>query len=123
VAEESFPVAGELPRQVRIVDVGLSALLFLAQAALGFAALVSFGAIPMSTDQCAYQACGDEKFIDWAMMIIVGSGALGAVFFGVGVLQLVRRKVAFWAPLSGCAGQVGFLILAWAVAKHAGPTL
>ncbi|OBG83402.1 hypothetical protein A5699_04310 [Mycobacterium sp. E802] len=60
-----------LPRGVRIADITACVLLFLIQAGLAVVALMSFMVFPMSIDNCAYVACGDE---------LVQGGILGAAW-------------------------------------------
>ncbi|UBV17898.1 hypothetical protein [Mycolicibacterium fortuitum] len=110
-----------LPRGVRIADVTVCVLLFLVQAGLGVLALLSFMAFPMSTDNCAYEACGDEKWIGYAMWTAIASLVPAAVFFCVGFIQLGRHRIAFWWVLIGILAQAGVLAAAWRMATLAGP--
>jgi hypothetical protein len=91
------------------------------QMALWPVAYISYIAIPMSTDNCAYVECGDEKWIDYAMASVALSAPLGAVFIGGGIYLLAKRKIGFWSPLLGCAVQASMLAAAWMMARHAGP--
>lgn len=110
-----------LPRGVRIADVTTCVLLFLAQAGLGLLALLSFMALPMSVDNCAYEACGDGKWINYAMWTALASLAPAGLFFCVGVIQLGRQRIAFWWVLIGILAQGGVLAAAWRMAALAGP--
>ncbi|AJR30065.1 hypothetical protein [Mycolicibacterium fortuitum] len=110
-----------LPRGVRIADVTVCVLLFLVQAGLGVLALLSFMAFPMSTDNCAYEACGDEKWIGYAMWTAIASLVPAGLFFCVGFIQLGRHRIAFWWVLIGILAQGGVLAAAWRMAALAGP--
>lgn len=110
-----------LPRGARIADITVCVLLFVAQGGLGLLALMSFMVFPMSTDNCAYEACGDGNWINWAMWMALGSIVPAGLFFSLGVIQLARRRIAFWLPLLGVLAQVGLLLGAWRVADLAGP--
>lgn len=113
--------ARRLPRGVRIADVTISVLLFVGQAGLGVLALLSFMVFPMSTDNCAYEACGDEKWIRYAMWTAVASVVPAALFFCVSFVQLGRRRIGFWWALIGILAQGAVLGAAWRMADLAGP--
>ncbi|OMC31595.1 hypothetical protein A5740_14965 [Mycobacterium sp. GA-1841] len=110
-----------LPRGVRIADVTACVLLFLIQAGLAVVALMSFMVFPMSIDNCAYVACGDEKWIPYAMWTAVGSVAPAALSFCVSFVQLGRNRIGFWWALIGVLAQGGILGAAWHLAALAGP--
>ncbi|WP_396908220.1 hypothetical protein [Mycolicibacterium sp.] len=113
--------ARALSRRVRIADVTGCVVLFLVQAGLGLVALLSFMAFPMSTDSCAYRACGDEKWIGYAMWTAVASLVPAAVFFCVGYVRLTDKRIGFWWLLIGVLAQGGILAAAWRMAVLAGP--
>jgi hypothetical protein len=119
------PAIGDPPagarRGVRIVDNILSVLLFMIQVGLWPVAYVSYIAIPMSTDNCAYVECGDEKWINYAMATVALSAPVGAIFIGGGIYLLAKRKIGFWSPLLGGAAQFAMIAAAWIIARHAGP--
>lgn len=108
-------------RAVRIADNVLSVVLFLIQLGLWPIAFLSYIAIPMSIDNCAYVECGDERWIRYAMGAVALSVPIGAVFIGGGIYLLAKRKIAFWSPLLGVAAQVAMIAAAWIMADHAGP--
>jgi hypothetical protein len=108
------------PRTVRIVDNVVSVVLFLIQVGLWPVAYISYIAIPMSTDSCAYVECGDDKWIDYAMATVALSAPVGAICIGVGIYLLAKRKTAFWSPLLGAGAQVAMIAAAWMMAGHAG---
>ncbi len=110
-----------MSRGVRIADVSTTVLLFLVQAGLGLVALLSFMVFPMSIDNCAYEACGDEKWIKYAMWAAIASWVPAGLFFCVGFVQLGRRRIAFWWLLIGILAQGGVLWAAWHMAALAGP--
>ncbi|MBP1823206.1 hypothetical protein [Mycobacterium sp. OAE908] len=119
-AHDPLPPTGAR-RVSRMVDNTLSVVLFAGQIALWGVAFISFIALPMSIDNCAYQDCGPEKWIDYAMLTVALSAPAGAIFSGAGIYLLATRKVGFWAPLLGCAVQVAMLAAAWLMAGNAGP--
>ena len=111
----------KLPRGLRVVDVTACVLLFVVQFGVAFLALMSFMVLPMSTDNCAYQTCGDEKWIDYAMWIALASMAPAALFSGLAIVQLARNKIESWLPLVGTIAQCSILYAAWRLAVIAGP--
>ncbi|MCV7278835.1 hypothetical protein H7J88_04135 [Mycolicibacterium flavescens] len=108
-------------RRGLIVDRVVTGVLCLGQVGLFFVAFLSFIALPMSTDNCAYVDCGDEDWIRYAMATVALTGPLGLVFLGVAAYLLSTRKVAFWAPLTGGIAQVVAIAIAWIMAGWAGP--
>lgn len=105
----------------RSTDTAVTVVLFLIQIALWAVAFMSFIAIPMSTDNCAYVTCGDQGWIDDAMWTAAGSIPVGMLFIALGIYLLAQRRFAWWAALSGCAVQVLMLGGAWFMADAAGP--
>ncbi|TQR85794.1 hypothetical protein D8S82_14625 [Mycobacterium hodleri] len=109
------------PRGLRIADVATFGVLLLAQAAGVFALVISTVALPMSIDDCAYQTCGDEKWIGYAQWLVLGSMAPAGLFSGLGLIQLARSRVGSWLALIGVIGQWSLIFGAWALAARAGP--
>lgn len=110
-----------LPGGVRIADVTTCVLLFVVQAGGLLLALLSFMVLPMTTDNCAYQACGDGKWINYAMWIAIASMAPAALFSCLGIIQLARNRIGFWLPLIGILAQGAILWASWRAAALAGP--
>jgi hypothetical protein len=106
---------------VRIVDAVVALVLFMVQFGLGAVAFVSYIAIPMSTDSCAYVDCGSEKWITPAMAVVGISPFVGMIFLAGGIYLLFRRKPAIWSPLAGCVTQFLMIAVAWGMATQAGP--
>jgi Family of unknown function (DUF6264) len=80
------------------------------------------GLLVMSTDPCGYQKCGDPAWINRAMVLGLGGGAV--VFVAalvVAIRRLARHRTAFFVPLIGCAAQVALTIGAAAMETLAGP--
>ncbi len=75
----------------------------------------------MSTDNCAYEACGDGKWINYAMWTAVASVLPAALFFCVGFVQLGRKRIGFWWPPPGILAQGAILAADWRMADLAGP--
>jgi hypothetical protein len=121
VAAAGDDTTPHLSRAARVVDTSVAVLLFGVQG-LGLAvSFLSFIALPMSNDNCAYVDCGDEKWITWAMALIVVANVVAAVFSAGGVYLLARQRIAFWLPLLGCLAQVAIIAAAWWLAAKAGP--
>jgi hypothetical protein len=116
--------AREKPRCPRIsAGDGIAAvLLLLGHGALVlFSLLMSFG-IAMSTDACAYQECGDEKWVTYAIAVAVPLGRLvllADVAAPIGFWVSRRRP---WLPLMvGCCVQIVLLMTAMVMTSMAGP--
>nr|WP_255309305.1 DUF6264 family protein [Mycobacterium malmoense] len=80
------------------------------------------GLFVMGTDPCGYQKCGDPAWIDRAMFLGIGGGAV--VFVAaliVAIRRLARRRTAFFVPLLGCVAQVALAVGAAAMETLAGP--
>ncbi|OBI28250.1 hypothetical protein A5709_03795 [Mycobacterium sp. E1386] len=76
----------------------------------------------MGTDPCGYRKCGDPAWIDRAMFLGLGGGAV--VFVAalvVAIRRLARRRAAFFVPLLGCLAQVALAAGAAAMETLAGP--
>jgi hypothetical protein len=114
----------EEPRRppVSVGDGIAAVLLLLGHAALMLVSFIMSFGIAMSTDVFAYQECGDEKWVGYAI----------AVALPLGMLVLLADLVAtigFWAsrrrpwvpPLVGCCVQVGLLMVALVMPSMAGP--
>jgi hypothetical protein len=74
----------------------------------------------MSTDQCAYHACGDPHWVNRALWTVPVADVAGAGFAALGFARLSRGKVAFWAPLLGLVVLMALLAVAWWMAGLAG---
>jgi hypothetical protein len=70
----------------------VAVVLFMAQLGLAAVAFISFIAIPMSIDNCAYEECGSEEWIAPAMWIVAISVPVGMIFTGGGIYFLAQRK-------------------------------
>lgn len=76
----------------------------------------------MSTDVCAYEECGDEKWVGYAIAVAVPLGLLV-------LLADVVATIGFWAsrrgpwrpPLVGCCVQLVLLMIAMVMVSAAGP--
>jgi hypothetical protein len=113
--------AREPARGVRIADVSACLLLIAVQVGGALLAFTSFMVIPMSIDNCAYQTCGDEKWISYATWIALASMTPAGLFSGIGLIQLGRNRIGFWLPLIGVFAQGATLWAAWRIAALAGP--
>jgi hypothetical protein len=78
--------------------------------------------LAMGTDACAYQACGDEHWITWAIDTAWGASALALVVDATLVcVMLARHRRAWWVPVVGCLAQVGLWVAVFQMASLAGP--
>ncbi len=76
----------------------------------------------MGTDPCGYQKCGDQAWIDRAMFLGLGGGAVVFVTtLIIAIRRLARRRTAFFVPLLGCLAQVALAVGAAAMETLAGP--
>ncbi|CDO06896.1 hypothetical protein C1S82_26835 [Mycolicibacterium cosmeticum] len=96
-------------------------LLLCVQAAGVGVMLLSVLVLPMSIDNCAYQTCGDEKWISYAIWTALASMAPAGVFTGLGIIQLARNRIGFWLALIGTVAQWSLIYGAWRMAALAGP--
>lgn len=96
-------------------------VLILVQLAGAVAALLSCIVLPMSIDNCAYQACGDEKWITWAIWMQIAAVAVAGGLTAAGLIMLARRRIGFWLPLLGCVIQWSVIAGAWRLAALSGP--
>ena len=118
-----MPIA-DTPRveRSRPADIAATLVLLIVHGFLFGATVALLGLLVMGTDPCDYVKCGDEAWINRAMMVgIWGGGAILIVDFVVAVYLLVRRKLAFFVPLIGCVAQVALGIGAAAMESLAGP--
>ena len=109
-------------RPVRGVDLMASILLWLGHVVLAvavylFAVLTTFG-----TDSCAYEACGDPRWIDRAIAVAVGAGIVLLLASAVVIALRIRaRRLAFPFALLGCVLEVALLPVVFVIASNAGP--
>lgn len=123
---EASPRPAQAPQVVvstraRTADIVAIVVLILIQLAGAVAALLSCIVLPMSIDNCAYQACGDEKWITWAIWIQIAAVAIAGVFTAAGLIMLSRRRIGCWLPLLGCVIQWSGIVGAWYLAALSGP--
>lgn len=123
---ETSPTPAPAPQvsvstRARTADIVAIVVLILIQLAGGVAALLSCIVLPMSIDNCAYQACGDEKWITWAIWMQIAAVAVAGGLTAAGLIMLVRRRIGFWLPLAGCVVQWSVIVAAWHVAAQSGP--
>lgn len=90
----------------------------------GFALYTAFTSLflVMATDACAYQACGDERWVTRAIYLAIGGGAVTLVVdVVVATVLLANRRIAFYVPLLGCSAQIGVALAVLRMAALAGP--
>lgn len=94
-----------------VVHVGLALLMALVAPALA-----------MGTDACAYQACGDEKWVVRAVYLTWAGGALAVIIdIAVTSLLLGKHRIAFWVPIVGCLLQLALGQAVLHMASLSGP--
>ncbi len=108
-------------RRARAADVVAIVVLVVIQLAGAVAALLSCIVLPMSIDNCAYQACGDEKWITWAIWMQIAAVAVAGGFTIAGLIILARKRIGFWLPLLGAVLQWSVIVGAWHLAALSGP--
>lgn len=123
---ETNPTPAQEPESVvstraRTADIVAIVVAILIQLAGAVAALLSCIVLPMSIDNCAYQTCGDEKWITWAIWMQIGAIAVAGVLTTAGLIMVARRRIGFWLPLLGCVIQWSVIIGAWHLAALSGP--
>lgn len=106
--------------RARTADVVAIVVLVVIQLAGAVAALFSCIVLPMSIDNCAYQTCGDEKWISWAIWMQIAAVAVAGGSTIAGLIMLVRNRIGFWLPLLGCVVQRSMIVWAWHVAALSG---
>ncbi len=104
------------------VDRTATVVLLAAQAFLVAVTIGLLGLFVMGTDPCGSQKCGDPAWIDRAMVLGLGGGAVVFVIaLVVAIRRLTRRRTAFFVPLLGCLAQVALAVGAAAMETLAGP--
>jgi hypothetical protein len=80
------------------------------------------GMLVMSTDSCAYQACGDPAWLKWANLVHLCAGfALLIADLRLAIFRLRRHRVTFFVPLVCCILEIGLCAAAIAMEAQAGP--
>ncbi|BBX66096.1 hypothetical protein MSAS_52700 [Mycobacterium saskatchewanense] len=109
-------------QQGQAADRVVTIVLLAAHAFLVTVTVGVLGMLVMATDPCGYRKCGDPAWIDRAMLLGVGGGAVVfVVTLIVAVRRLARQRTAFFVPLAGGAAQVALAIGAAAMETLAGP--
>ncbi|AQT82315.1 hypothetical protein B1R94_28325 [Mycolicibacterium litorale] len=110
------------PRRSNRADVIATVVLLCAHAGFALYTVITSFFLVMATDACAYQTCGDERWVTRAIYLAIGGGALTVLLDAVlAVVLLAKQRLAFYVPLLGCAAQIA---VSWAVlhmAALAGP--
>ena len=114
---------GPRSRGSRTADNPSTIVLLMMHAFLWAATAALVGLFVMVTDPCGgSQRCGDPAWIDRAMWLGLGAGAVVFVAdLALAVSRLARRRLAFFVPLIGCAAQLALGIGAAAMEMLAGP--
>ena len=99
------------------LNVIATVALLLVQAGLLYASMMLSLVFGMSTDSCAYQACGDESWIERAIIVTLpGSGVVFLAAAIIAVSRLAQRKRAFFVPLLGAIVQLLLMVIGWVMA-------
>jgi hypothetical protein len=109
-------------RRARRLDGLLTVLLLIGHATLVvFSLMLSMG-MAMGTDACAYQACGDEKWVHYALTIVMDvAPALFLADLGASIALKATRRRAFYVPLLGCVIHTVLLAISFHMMSLAGP--
>jgi hypothetical protein len=106
----------------RVVDVVAAFVLVFGQLVLYCGSFMALGLMVMGTDSCAYEACGDQAWLNRAMHFAGWGGAgLLVVTVIITLLQIVRHRVAWFVPAIGCVAQLGLGFACAAMEMQAGP--
>ena len=115
------PQNNAAPRR-QVTDALFACLLVFVQLALYCASFMFLGLMVMSTDSCAYEACGDQAWLNRAMYLAVWGGAALLLVAGAPTLfRIVRHRVAWFIRAIGCIAQIGLAIACWTMEMQAGP--
>lgn len=88
----------------RGLDLAVTIPLLAVHAMIVMGTLMMLGFAAMGLDPCGYRACGDPRWADIALTIVVVSAvALPVADLTVVILQWVRRRSAWPVPLAFCA--------------------
>jgi Family of unknown function (DUF6264) len=106
----------------RVADVVGTAVLVIAHLVLYSASFAMLGLMVMGTDACAYQRCGDQAWLNRALLLAGwGGGAILALTAAATLYRLVRNRLAWFVPLIGCVAQVVLALACAAMEMQAGP--
>ncbi|MGD1237146.1 DUF6264 family protein [Mycobacterium seoulense] len=109
-------------RRNQAVDRTATLVLLAVQAFLVAVTIGLLSLFVMGTDPCGSQKCGDPAWINRAMVLGIGGGAVVFVIaLVVAVRRLARHRTAFFVPLLGCAAQVALAAGGAAMETLAGP--
>lgn len=105
-----------------VVDVVAASALVFGQLVLYCGSFMALGLMVMGTDACAYEACGDQAWLNRAMHSAGWGGAgLLLVTVVITLLRIVRHRVAWFVPAIGCVAQLGLGFACAAMEMQAGP--
>ena len=107
----------------RTADIVGTIVLLIVHAFLWAATAALLGLFVMVTDPCGGgQRCGDPAWIDRAMWLGLGVGAVVFIAdLALAIWRLTRRRLAFFVPLIGCVAQLALGVGAAAMETLAGP--
>jgi hypothetical protein len=110
------------PRPPRTADLVTTGILLCLHAGIAAIVIVSSFFLVMTTDACAYQQCGDERWVTRAIYVALGGGVLTVLLdVLLAVVLLMKHRIAFYVPVIGCAVQIGIGLLVLHLASLAGP--
>lgn len=100
VGHEAHPAPGRR----RGLGLAVAIPLLAVHAMIVMGTLMMLGFAAMGLDPCGYRACGDPRWADLALTIVVVSAvALPVADLTVVILQWARRRAAWPVPLAFCA--------------------
>jgi hypothetical protein len=102
VAEPAMPLPqGNTTSRRQVGDAVVASLLVFVQLLLLCGSFTFLGLMVMGTDSCAYQACGDPAWINWAMLSAGLGGAILLLITTVMTLgRIVHNRPAWFVPRS-----------------------
>lgn len=118
---ETDEPTGDATARVRTADVVVSMALVCVHIALALVMAFVAPFLAMTTDMCAYQACGDEQWVTRAIYTAWGASIVAVLADAIvtGAL-LAKHRPAFYVPILGCLVQVGIGVLVLYLASLAG---
>jgi hypothetical protein len=109
-AVQTAPAPPDHHSNRRVADVAGTSVLVIALLVLYGASFTMLGLMVMGTDACAYQRCGDQAWLNRALLLAGwGGGAILALTAAATLYRLVRNRPAWFVPLADRLRRAGGL--------------